>query len=102
MVESVGEGVVESARGRVRVMREPINPTRASGFGAFVDSLDRRSSGALPSRFRRSEQIMHVAIVTGRPGRARSPTWSSWTSCSPDSTGSRPAGRSGPSPTRTY
>src|SRR6266850_25300 len=66
----LGDPVVQAHRGLVRLVRVPVDTTRAALPGSLVHRLDQRTAHALPAHGRSGEEVLQVA---GRPDETRAP-----------------------------
>ena len=63
--------VVEKARRRVRLVRQPVDPRRTRLFRLGIDGFDQRPSEFLQAAHGiGDEQILQVAVIFRHPGRA--------------------------------
>src|SRR5882757_293059 len=66
----VGERVVERPRGRIGLVRIPINPAGARRPRLAVDRIDQGAAESELARPLGHEQVLQIAIVADRPARA--------------------------------
>src|ERR1700748_16556 len=62
--------IVEDAGLRIGGVRQPVHPTGAGGFGPLVDRLDQRPAEAVTTPALADKQILQIAVIARRPGRA--------------------------------
>src|SRR6185295_13003802 len=66
---ALGDAIVEQPRGRIALMRQPVDALGTEFIGAGINRFDQGATGAAAAHVMRDEQVLQIKVRSARPGR---------------------------------